>query len=371
MQATRSTAALGMVIAAAVAWPASAPGQSRREVSIQSVGSTANTLGQSDVSRHFNRYSYGLGNVGGNPSAQANRVLESSISIPYSVNISRAASSAATLGGPAAVPSAGSSSIRAYDPQAISIPMDVGPLRQAEPSLGFGELAPINPYISSSGKGADVTLAPMMPAGAPVNSFVPQRPSEYAQWMKEGEAACRAGDFEHAYELFVRAKSLAGKDPESHLSLAHAGVALAAFSYSEPALHVRMALRYLPELALAPLKPSAFFGDSPDGRQRYAQHLGRLAAHIAERPDDTDAQLLMAYFRWFEGDGPAAREALSRAASSARAIEDADALEAVDIFWKGMVASGRLSPGLSELSDVVEEQPASAPSPPPPQPAEP
>ena len=60
-------------------------------------------------------------------------------------------------------------------------------------------------------------------------------------------------------------------------------------------------------------------------------------------PSDADARLILAYFRWFEGDVDTAHEALAIALFLASRSSNAEQIEAVNTFWKGLVASGKVA----------------------------
>jgi tetratricopeptide (TPR) repeat protein len=171
--------------------------------------------------------------------------------------------------------------------------------------------------------------------------------------MAEGEKAFRAGDFRKAHNEFQSANCIGGKDPESLLSLAHAAFARSMFSYKEAALHLRRALKYLPELPLIPLQPGTFYGEEPEGIDRYVERITRLEKHTAKSPYDADALLLLAYFRWFEQDVEAARNALATALAAASKTKDSEQLEAINIFWDGMLASGKVTGELKPAATLL------------------
>ena len=357
----KTNRSIALALAAAMICPAAGWSQSRQRAIGVEVGGSANTLGTSAVSRNFNPYSYGLGGLGGT-SAPTSNVLQSSIGVQpsYSMNISRPgaaadATSPLTIAAPAAP-----TNVRAYDPQSLfgslALPSRDPGLRRPTDLSEFSAMSVANSYMASLASiRREVMVLEFDDAVQPVSSFVPDHPGEYSQWMEEGEQAFREGDFQRAYQRFRLAYDLAPRDAESHLALAHASFAQAALSYTEPSRHLQRALQYLPELALTRLEPRAFFGDSDEGRARYEERIDHLATRIAERPRDAHALLLRAYFKWFEGDSTATRDLLGRAAAAAAEIGDEEMIEAVDIFWTGMLASGKVSGELSGLPRSSEE----------------
>jgi hypothetical protein len=121
----------------------------------------------------------------------------------------------------------------------------------------------------------------------------------------------------------------------------HTQFALSRYSYAKAAYFLELALKRMPKLPAAPLRPIGFYGDS----DKYAQHMYALDQHVQTSPFDGEAQLLLAYFRWFGEvrDIEAARTALSHALAAALKKKDTYLLEAVGAFWDGMVAGGAVS----------------------------
>ncbi|MDY6914393.1 MAG: hypothetical protein SVT52_08060 [Planctomycetota bacterium] len=183
-----------------------------------------------------------------------------------------------------------------------------------------------------------------------ITSLVPQGPGAYRTYMERGEAAFRTGDFAKAFDEFRLANSISWHNPESLLSLLHARLALDRYSYARAAFYFREALRYLPELPLVPLQPKGFYGN----RARYVDHLMRLEAYVRKHPNDSDAAMVLTYLHWFDNRTDSARQALAGALASAN---NPDQIEAIETFWDGMVASGKVSGKL-----LPEARPATAPS---------
>lgn len=188
----------------------------------------------------------------------------------------------------------------------------------------------------------------------PITSLVPSTPSHYTSMLADGERLFRSGEFEAAFNKFTLANYIGGHDPESLLSMTHASFAASDVSYSRPAYYLRQALRYLPDLPQVPLRVKEFYGQTA----KFVEQEIRLEEHIGRFPDDADANLMMAYIRWFsdQPDGPAeAKVALERALGSANAP---DTLEAIETFWAGMVDSGKATGPLRPVR--LANQPTSA-----------
>lgn len=169
-----------------------------------------------------------------------------------------------------------------------------------------------------------------------VTSLVPTQPGEYRDYMETGEKAFSAGDFNRAKSQFLLANRIGMDDPESCLSLAHADFATG--SYSSACFHLCQAIKNFPELPVLQLKPQKFYGDE----KQYLTHLQRLEDHI-QKIGDPGGYLLEAYFRWFEGSTSEAQRAIFQAYRLSKKRAHPYIAEAAEIFWDGMVATGKVS----------------------------
>ena len=324
----------------------SALAQSRKGVDATQVGGFR-TVGRSGISERFVPYSYGIGGLRSSGAGANRSLLQSSIGRPSGFGIRRgggvapgAASAAPTSNMPL------SSGARLYNPTENVLSSSVGRGQFGGPlsSMGSGALGAASAYLAELNAVSEDRLKK---TDQPITSLVPSEPGLYHQYMKDGEAAFKEGDFHHAYDLFEMANYIGNKDPESLLSLTHAAFARSLYSYSSAALYLRLALKYLPELPLASLQPKAFYGETPEAASRYDERIFRLKKHLMESPRDPDGLLLLAYFRWFEGNVKAAQQALSSALDAAQTAKNPETVEIIGIFWDGMVATGKVSGVLS------------------------
>ena len=327
----------------------SALAQSRKRTFSPYVG--FRRVGSSRVSERFVPYSYGIGGLRPSGAGASRSLLQSSIGRPSGFGIGRgsvapgAASAAPTSDMPLA------SGARLYNPTENVLGSSVGGGQFGGPlaSTGSGALGAASAYLAEL---SAVSEDRLKKTDQPITSLVPSEPGLYQQYMKDGEEAFKEGDFHRAYDLFEMANFIGTKDPESLLSLTHAAFARSLYSYSSAALYLRLALKYLPELPLASLQPKAFYGETPEAASRYDERIFRLKKHLMESPKDPDGLLLLAYFRWFEGNVKAAQQALSSALDAAQTAKNPEMVEIIGIFWDGMVATGkvsgvlRLTPGL-------------------------
>ena len=196
------------------------------------------------------------------------------------------------------------------------------------------DLTAARAFIQSVGKSGDA----LDKSDQPITSLVPDQAGRYRNYMARGEEHFRSGDFAFAFTQFRLANDVIGRSPETLLSMAHAKFAIARFSYASAAFYLRKALKYLPELPLAPLRPKAFYNNLAT----FGEQIVHLEDHLEESPYDGEALLLLAYFRWFtdEPDVKTAHSALSKALAVSRTDETT---EAIETFWDGMVASGKVS----------------------------
>ncbi len=188
---------------------------------------------------------------------------------------------------------------------------------------------------------------------APVTSLAPAQPGLLRDHMLKGEQAFRQGYYAQAIRCFRLATDLSFNSPESVLSMFHAEFAVGGNSYSTEAYLLIRVLRAMPELPLVPLQPSAFY----DRPRDYGQQVARLEEYCRRFPDDGEAQLVLAYFKWFDDDVDAAVTALTLADDAAEVADAPRLLEAIDTFWNGMVASGLVAGGGIGPTDQQDEPP--------------
>jgi len=192
--------------------------------------------------------------------------------------------------------------------------------------------------------------------GQPITSLVPKENGIYRNYMSRGDRALRQGNFREAYASFQIANDLGDHDPESYVCLVHTEFALASYSYAKACYFLEQALRYMPELPLTNLRPRGFY----DNEARYAQQLVALVDHTAKYPSDDEAILLLAYFRWFEKkrDVAGTRKLLAKALAAGLEKRDPRLINAVETFWRGIVASGAAT---GELVPEPIEAPETSP----------
>jgi len=193
--------------------------------------------------------------------------------------------------------------------------------------------------------------------GQPITSLVPKNESLYRKYMVRGDRAFRQGNYRNAYANFQIANDLGGHDSESYVCLVHTEFALSACSYAKACYFLEQALRYMPELPLANLRPRGFY----DSEAKYAQQLIALVDHTEKHPSDHEAILLLAYFRWFEGkrNVAGAKKLLAKALAAGLEKKDPLLIDAVETFWRGIVASGAAT---GELAPEPREAPEPTPA---------
>jgi len=193
--------------------------------------------------------------------------------------------------------------------------------------------------------------------GEPITSLVPAEPGAYRTYIQRGDQAFRQSNYREAYANFQIANDLGDRDAESYVCLLHAQFALSSVSYAQACYFLEQALRHMPELPLANLRPRGFY----DSASKYAQQLVALQEHTEKHPSDYEAALLLAYFRWFEQERDVAgtRNLLGRALAAGLEKRDPLVIDAVETFWRGVVATGAASGELAPLpSKAPETMPA-------------
>jgi hypothetical protein len=382
-------------------WLAAAPcavpgggGQTRVDVRFSQVPGVVVGGGSVD---YLSGYSYGLGSLDQRFSGSGGSALRSSIGQANSMSLTR---------GDPTLPPTGLLSDLPFNPMMIDrsrasmgvrpgLPVGTGlDLRTGDPLTGplVAPVAPIGrPYRtegtdagplgdSSDGSGLGRALAAqddtafgaarayvqalaaastslLKDQTKPITTLVPTPTGLYRDYMAKGDRAFRTSNFQEAYSNFEIANDLGGNDPESYICLTHTQFALSKHSYAKASYLLQQALKYMPELALANLRPRGFYGSL----NTYAQHLVALEEHVEKYPRDGEALLILAYFRWFgeAQDVPATQKALSEALASALAGQDTRLTEAVETFWAGMAAAGKVS---GKLAPAAEPDPAARPA---------
>ena len=296
---------------------------------------------RSHIGGNLSRYGAGVGGLRRSTPAESASLLRSSIPDVgnYALRRSTASGGLTGLAGQGRLP-------RLSTPGGLSY-RGVGlKLRPPEAVRGVPALLPA---IGTEGVTSIVGMArgsqdkPLESGRArPIHSLVPVEPSIYQQRLERGDMAFRNGRYQHAVDEFQIADSIVRYSPESHLSLVHGLFALA--EYHRASYHLRKALEYFPELPLAQLEIREFYGQ--DSRGDFDEHFGKLQKKTQGEHADTDALLVQAYIRYFDGQPDEAAASLRAARTRAALEEGEEVKEAIEIFWDGMVTAGRLSKSL-------------------------
>jgi len=341
----RAAVVLSAVLVVAFAGPRAAA-QSRKGKYIALTG--LQSLGSTAQSYDFGRYSYGLGSVT-RDSPRGEDVLRSTISSPASFRVARR-----YVGGPQApvLPELSVMSrsrpiqeIGGADVQIpYSAPMPAVPVAQDMEDLAT---AVASEYFRT----VESPSLPLDRRSEPITSMVFGETGAFAYFMTQGETSFRQGRFEDALAQFRCANSIDSRAPEALISMAQASFATSTYSYTRAGYYLRETLKYFPELALVPLRPRGFYGQEAT----FVDQLIALGKYAEKHPGDVDASLMQAYFQWFDKqDVKATRSALVQTKVAATRQKDQYTIEAADIFWNGIVATGK---GSGELS-LPTTQPA-------------
>jgi len=324
--------------------------QVRHEVGI-SAPANPRSVGSSGYSRSFTAHSYGIGALSGYSSTPGSNLLRSSLSrSPITVRPVGGGGGAPGPMRPLTALPGGATGFafqpvapRLVDPgqmlpsgapQTPGVGLGEGPTlpgapRQVSGMMGLGEA-----YLGLVAQEAGVLES----QSGPVRSLAPTGEAGlYGRYLTAGEQAMQRKDYNRAAEQFELAYDLDRRSPESLLSLAHARLALAQSSYRRPAWYLQQALRYLPELPLAQLDLRGLF-PAPD--ELHVEVLPRLTEHLSLIPEDSYAYLLLAYILWFDDNALAAQDALALAR---RGTQNEEMVEAIDAFWDGMKAAGKVT----------------------------
>jgi len=169
-----------------------------------------------------------------------------------------------------------------------------------------------------------------------IRTLVPDHPGQYRDLMHKGEELLKAGSYMSGYDNFKLASDVVGRCPEPYLNMAHAKLGMG--GYGMTAYYIRRALVCMPSLPQLPLRPKSFYSNVAV----FGDLVIRLETYLDSNPGDGDALLILAYFRWFADnqDVPKVKELLARALAAAKSE---GRTEAIQIFWRAIVASNKAS----------------------------
>lgn len=328
----------------AAAGPTSLYAQSRLAKGVGSSSVSPSEPGGTSSSANFKNYSYG--STGKQYGAPTTDILGGSMSntsnssSPFSFNYNglQANKSTAPMT-PGLTPAAGGNDFmyRGLSSNA----QDVG---GGEGAVGALLRQRSNLWLSQDYNHAGHLLGAGKEGLEPIKSLVPSGGGLYHDYIESGEKAFQAGDYAVAFSKFRMANYIGEKDPESLLSMSQAQ--FGEKCYPLAAYYLRQALRYMPGLPTLPLRPKAFYGDP----SVYVQNVQDLDGYLVGHPRDTDALLLRAYYAWFDADAldstGVARDSLQKALAG---NSTPDVTLAIEAFWEGMVASGKVKGVLKPL----------------------
>jgi hypothetical protein len=300
--------------------------QARPRQRIGRVGELSRPGTSSSVGK-FQRYSYGLGGLRGARGGASTNVLSRQMTRSGS-RIQRS-SGAGLPTGPnlPSSPGVGPSAVRRYSVPSATI-KNLGGTGSALSLSEQDSLGAAFAYLDTLSRGADEEL--LKAQSGPITSLVPETDSAYADYMREAEEDLRNGRYHDAIGNYKLANHIGRTDPESFLGMAHARIGLSGgHSYSTAAYNLAQALKYFPELPMVSLRPRAFF----PSENEYAKVVTQVRQRLDRNPRNAEAQFVLAYLRWFDGDAEAAVEALDMAA---RHSSKPDFLEAVETFRDGI-----------------------------------
>lgn len=312
----RSTLAVLVLL---LAWPAGrACAQGRSAFTLKQPGASP-VYGR--VGGNLSDYSWGLGGL--RRGGDAGGLLQSSISSTPNFSVRRSREEGSSAG-----PQLSGGSLLGNSPGVTGY--------SSLPNLG--EMAPgarmaITPIVDLRAYQAAMEGGGELAADdKPITSWVPSEPSLYQTHMKRGEEAFRQGRWLEAVGSFEVAADLARYAPEPHLALLHAH--FASGNYYSAAYQLRDGLKYFPQLPLARLQVRRFYGETRD----FVGHVERLQERTRSMTVTADLWLVLAYFRYFDEAQADAIQALRECL----ALNPSPAsLEAIQIFWDGMVAAGK------------------------------
>ena len=321
--------------------------QNRHRVQFSPVG-RVRRIGDNYNSRTFQAFSFGLDSLRTASRGPGTDLLRSSIGDPADLQLRRSGIGRSPSLGRAGFSTRRPGSRRLFQPAGSALDGAGGALsglpsaKRGAPGIAIPRgmanqrtaLLAATTYMAAINAAAGVKLTAGQ-GDKPISSLVPEEPSLYQGYMAMGDSAFRDGDFEKAFNKFKLANHIDRHDPESLLSMAHS--CFGAGRFPSAGLYLRQALKYLPELALVPLNIRGFFGSEEHFDEKFAH----LITTVGKGTGSADIFLVVAYFRWFDGQPQAAKDALNTARNMA---SRKDVKEAIDIFARGVAAGEAAAP---------------------------
>ncbi len=316
--------------------------QSRKGVRFSSPGRIART--GTSATRSFTSYSFGVGGLKQPKANSSASVLSSSISTSGGFKISRGSVSSSTPGLSAIPGKAKASGTRIYNPQANLISEARGSFSGIN-ATSKSTLSASTAYVESLTIESETNLSQEVEV---ITSLVPPNPGIYTDYMKKAERLFRRGRYFDALNEYNLAYYIGPTAPETLLSMVHTNFAMG--QYRSAAQYLQRTIKYLPELPLAPLKPKGFYQDP----LQYLEQFLRFQTYLDDKSiPDAAGYLLLAYYRWFDDDVEATKQSLSYALG---ATDNPEVIEAIETFWSGMVATGKVEGELIPINTNEEKE---------------
>ncbi len=332
---------LSLIAGVLAAAPAAALAQARGGFSV----GTLRSVGSLDSdSTTFQRYSYGLSGTAAPPPA-----AEPSASYPRTLRRSGGGGAGAAARRRPGQPRVAR---RLYQPTEIRF--NAGGLGQGsifkEANRMAGDRVSFGGDVRTT---FGLTASPVETDG-PIRSFAPNNTGRYATYLRTGQDAMRVGQYTQAAEHFRQAALIGPRRPEALLSIAHAD--FGAGRYASMAHRLRQAIRHNPDLPARDIRIRSFFSDVGT----FLTLRDALIEQTEAVPDDARQWMALGYVLWYDNDTARATEAWRRAY---HASTDPTISGAIEAWWDGAVATGRISGPLEEATTTVTTRPAAPPPP--------
>jgi hypothetical protein len=305
----------------------------------------------------FGLYSAGLGGLESASPYGGSGLLRSNISGPASYAIPRGRAGSLAGSGLSGLAGSALPTTPRMNPNVVDLsrvrPGSIGTVYdQVDPNIIGGTSF----YLQAMGHQSQA----LTQADKPITTFVPPDPGLFQDRVQKADKYFRTGKYLQSRGQFKIALDMARQAPEIRLSLVQANFALG--HYHEAAIHLRQALKLLPELPLVRLEFQSFYGKVKDGQQEKARDFEEaLEKSVEGVAEDGDTHLVKAYVCYFAGRDDEAVEALRSAYSISSRTKSAQNLQAVETFWDGMVSAGRAKGTLAATTHASASPPGAEP----------
>ncbi len=165
-----------------------------------------------------------------------------------------------------------------------------------------------------------------------LTTLAPDNRGQYASLLRAGENALKIRQYIQATNDFTLANYISPRSPETLVSLANADFGRE--QYAMMAYHLRLAIKFLPELPCVNLQLRRFYRNP----EEFIDLRTKLITRTRLWPRDAKLWLVLAYVQWFDDN---TAEAVAALRTALQTSTDPALTVAIEQFWEGCVSTGK------------------------------